>query len=371
MRLAAYSLVAFLTIAICVSAAHAQQRRYSPPRPRTPAPRPQTQQPVPQVANRPSRAPKPDEVVKQEIVSTIMSQIVMGGLHKPTALAVQPKSGALYVAEGDTGLVGKLNDVPGSYRLDPTIENLGADASATPIAISFVEKYTLLVGLGGKENGGPALRTYKILPAGSIDAANSDAPVQLPSGDAIGRFNIMTTGATTFITAQGANGGWVARTDEQNHELTQLMAVEGLGTIKSPSAVAVGRNAELVVAQMGSPTTPADSSVTVFDLKANRRIAQVATGLHDIVGLAISPKTNRVYAVDFSSVAPEQGGLYRLDLIDDEGETVCKATRLMPLDRPSALAFTPDGTLFVATWGSLSADYQDGLLVRIYNDSNL
>ena len=97
----------------------------------------------------------------------------------------------------------------------------------------------------------------------------------------------------------------------------------------------------------------------------------MATGLHDIVGLAISPQSGRLYAVDFASIAPEEGGLYRLDLKKDEGEMVCRATRLMPLDRPTAMAFTPDGTLFVTSLGSLNREHEGGLLIRVYNDSKL
>jgi glucose/arabinose dehydrogenase len=122
---------------------------------------------------------------------------------------------------------------------------------------------------------------------------------------------------------------------------------------------------------MGSATTPADSSLAVFDLHTNKRVAYVATGLHDVVGVAVSPRTNRIYAVDFASAATDQGGLFRLDLVTEDGETVCKTTRLMPLDRPSALAFAPDGTLFITTWGSLSEAHQEGCLVRIYEDSQL
>jgi hypothetical protein len=115
---------------------------------------------------------------------------------------------------------------------------------------------------------------------------------------------------------------------------------------------------------------PADSRLTFFDSRNGRPYLDVPTGLNDITSLAISPK-GHMYAVDFSHIDPNEGGLYRIDLIKDAGEWICQPARLMTLASPSAIAFREDGELLITTFKSHNNEHKGGLLIRVYNDSKL
>jgi hypothetical protein len=70
--------------------------------------------------------------------------------------------------------------------------------------------------------------------------------------------------------------------------------------------------------------------------------------LHDLTGVAYSPKTGRLYGVDFAWAAPAEAGLFELAI---EGDTV-KPRKIVALDKPTALAFDPQGNLYVTILGT-------------------
>jgi hypothetical protein len=55
-------------------------------------------------------------------------------------------------------------------------------------------------------------------------------------------------------------------------------------------------------------------------------------------------------------MAPEEGGLFRLDAETKEGAQSLKAVKIASLDKPTALAFAPDGTLYVTVVGPKGAE---------------
>jgi hypothetical protein len=122
---------------------------------------------------------------------------------------------------------------------------------------------------------------------------------------------------------------------------------------------------------MGEPIDKPDSTILIYDPNSGRSLASVASGLYDLVALAVSPKSGRLYGLDLADGAPTAGGLYRLDLKNEDGEMICKPARMMTLNRPVAMAFRPDGELMIVTLDTHTREYQGGLLVRIYNDSEL
>ena len=156
-------LCGLLALARCeVSEAQAQQYRQGYSRTR---PRPQMANPnaVPQMAARPQRPPtgQPGDVVEQQVLSTIMSQVVLGGLDNPAGIAIQPKSNDVFVAETGAGRIGRLNDVPGQYALIPVLagfEQLDSSYEVGPQALAFVDKYTLAVGT----NMPKPIRVYRV-----------------------------------------------------------------------------------------------------------------------------------------------------------------------------------------------------------------
>ncbi|MCA9102229.1 MAG: hypothetical protein R3C10_08800 [Pirellulales bacterium] len=385
MRVTRFLLVLGL-VGVLSTNAFAQQRSSRDYRPQ------QTQTRAPQrtradVAARPTREPqregRPGEIVDEKVLNTIFSQVVVDGLENPTGIAVQPTTGDVFVAESGAGRVGRLHDVPGEYRLEPVVtgfavETLGSERNGYrvgPLGLAFINKYTIAVGGGGKTYGQDTVDVYRVRNAGTVSADEPTYTLGPVTNDAGNYFGIAANESVLFTTFNGRqSGGGLARstiTDGTPGELEQI-AIEGPADgYAAPTAIAIGRRGELVVAQMGSLDVPADSRISFFDSRNGRAYLDVPTGLNDVTGLAISPKTGRMYATDFSHIAPDEGGLYRIDLVKDAGEWICEPVRLMTLNAPSGLAFRDDGELMITTFKSHSSEHKGGLLIRIYNDSKL
>ena len=64
------------------------------------------------------------------------------------------------------------------------------------------------------------------------------------------------------------------------------------------------------------------------------------------------PLSKRLFALDFAWLPDREAGLYRLDKVGTgDGQTV-NAIKITALDKPSAMAFAPDGTLYVTVFGT-------------------
>jgi glucose/arabinose dehydrogenase len=92
------------------------------------------------------------------------------------------------------------------------------------------------------------------------------------------------------------------------------------------------------------------------------------TSLNDITAVAYSPKSKLLYATDFAWMAATEGGLFRLDADQKNTATSVKAVKIAGLDKPTAMAFAPDGTLYITVVGPKKADEnapKEGSLVKI------
>jgi glucose/arabinose dehydrogenase len=119
---------------------------------------------------------------------------------------------------------------------------------------------------------------------------------------------------------------------------------------------------------MGEINKPHDSLLTFYSAKTGMKIMNLETGLYDISGLAYSPKTKLLYATDFAWMADSEGGLFRLDSDPKNAATSLKTVKIAGLDKPTAMAFAPDGTLYITVVGPKKADEnapKDGKLVNI------
>ena len=87
--------------------------------------------------------------------------------------------------------------------------------------------------------------------------------------------------------------------------------------------------------------------------------------MHDITGLAYSPKTGKLYATDFAwaEEVKTTGGLFELVIEGDE----VKPKKLLSLDRPTALAFDKEGALYITVFGTgkETGDKPNGGLIRL------
>ena len=137
--------------------------------------------------------------------------------------------------------------------------------------------------------------------------------------------------------------------------------------VDAPVPLTFSPQGDLVVGQMGEINVPGDALLTVYDPKSGELKSSAKMGLNDPTGLAYSPKTGKLYVLDFSWIDTTKGGLFRLDV---DGDTV-KATQIVRLDKPTAMAFDADGKLYISVYGTAreGSDRAPGRIVVI--DSGL
>ncbi|HEX5105187.1 MAG TPA: hypothetical protein VFV87_15310 [Pirellulaceae bacterium] len=295
---------------------------------------------------------------------------VVGGLSNPCGIAIQPGTGQVFVSDSATGRVcrivdGKLEDVIAGSPKD--VYGKGPFYDIGPLGLVFTDPNTLVVGDGGFKDGEEYLRVFTV-PEGGKPALDyeKDAKKLGPlekTDDLVGEGNLYGLAATktaVYVTCNGDDTkGWVSKVDIDGSnfgKLERYIATKEQVEVDAPVGITISSRGEIVVGQMGEVNKPKDSLLTFYSAKTGKKILNLETGLYDIAGLAYSPKTGLLYAVDFAWMAPEEGGLFRLDAENKDGAQSLKAVKIASLDKPTALAFAPDGTLYVTVVGPKGAE---------------
>jgi DNA-binding beta-propeller fold protein YncE len=305
---------------------------------------------------------------------------VVGGLSNPCGVAIQPGTGHVFVSDSATGRVGrvvdgKLQDVIAGSEKD--VYGKGPFYDIGPLGLLFLDQNTLVVGDGGLKDGFEYLRVFTVPEAGkpALDYekdAKKSGPLE-PAEGIVGEGNLYglaANKAAVYVTCNGDDTkGWIAKADIDGTKLGKLeryIATKEQVEVDAPVGITMSKEGHIVVGQMGEVNKPNDSLLTFYSAKTGQKILNLETGLHDIAGLAYSPKTGLLYAVDFAWIKPEDGGLFRLDS-DNSGASV-KVTKIASLDKPTAMAFAPDGTLYITVVGPKKADENaptEGKLLKI------
>jgi hypothetical protein len=86
--------------------------------------------------------------------------------------------------------------------------------------------------------------------------------------------------------------------------------------------------------------------------------------------LAYSPRSGNLYALDLAWSDAKEAGLYRIDASRQDGQMSAKAVKIASLEKPTALAFASDGTLYITLLGAAAegAKEKPGQVVKITGD---
>ncbi|PQO26013.1 hypothetical protein C5Y96_21415 [Blastopirellula marina] len=295
----------------------------------------------------------------------IKPEVILEGLKCPSGVAVQPETGTVFVAETAASQVIRVVD----GKAEVVVKDFPADEYGKgpvyqigPLGLAFLDKNRLVVGDGSLKDGEEVIRIFDVPENGkealAADAGQKTNPLAA-EGDIPGEGNfygVAIDAGEIYTTANGDDKkGWVARVTvdkEKVGKLERFIATKESVNVDAPAAIAISPRREVVVGQMGEINDQKDSLLTFYDQKSKSLLLSLPAEVFDLVGLAFSPKTGRLYAVDYSWADPKQGGLYRLDAVRRDGKQVVKATKLLDLDQPTALAFNNEGELFITLFGN-------------------
>jgi DNA-binding beta-propeller fold protein YncE len=232
-----------------------------------------------------------------------------------------------------------------------------------PLGLAFLDGSHLVVGDGSRKKGEELVRVYK-LPATPPPADNwikEDAaefklgPIKSGDESSTGEgdfFGVAVGHGAIWVTCHGDDSkGWIAKSEVKDGKpgpLKPTIATKTATQVAGPGPITFTPDGkELVVGLMGDLNSEErDSVLAFFDPADGSFKRKMNAGLYDITGLAYSPKTKKLYATDFAWKKPRDGGLFELTVDGDK----MKATRIVALEKPAALAFNPAGHLYVTVF---------------------
>jgi DNA-binding beta-propeller fold protein YncE len=316
---------------------------------------------------------------------------LLDGLNHPCGIAVRPSETAgrheIFVAESGAGRVIRVwNDQP--KEIDDVVTGfertpLGEGGTPVgPMGLYFLDRNHLVVGASGGD-GTAGLRLYELTDeptAQSATDAKQIVNLAAVEGDgtapqrehvyAMTRTHANDNVADSLVVSCFSN--------DETGELQRIAIRAGtLGKIQRfadarttpPAAVTTSEQGYVVAGWVGRLDVPHDSQLAFYNPLDGSKLMELAVDLHDILGLAYSPKTGNLYAVDAAWMDTSNGGVFRIDAAHEIESQNAVAVKLASVLRPSAIAFASDGTLYVTAFGELSRDTPTtGILVRIKGD---
>lgn len=297
----------------------------------------------------------------------VKTETVVSGLNNPCGIAIQPETGHVFVSDSGTGKVvrvvdGKAEDVITGSPKD--VYGKGPMYDIGPLGLLFLDKNTLVVGDGGFKDGEEYVRVFTVPEPGKPalnydkDAKEKIGPLAA-EGDVKPEGNLYGLAATPnaiYVTCNGDDTkGWISKIERNGTKFGKLersIATKEQVEVDAPVAITINAEGQIVVGQMGEINKPKDGLLTFYSAKTGKKLLNLETGLFDITGLAYAPKTGLLYATDFAWMEPGEGGLFRLDRETKDGTQSVKATKIVKLDKPTALAIAEDGSVYVTIIGT-------------------
>ncbi len=298
---------------------------------------------------------------------------VVVNLLNPSGLAVQPGTGDVYIADSGASRILRYGLILNSDKHEVTevitgfpkdVYGKGPMYDIGPLGLLFLDENTLVVGGGGNKDGEELLRFYELPTAGALKTANQMKFEMGPLGPGEqtetgeGNFYALAkSGDAIFVTCNGDDTkGWISRCTIEGgepKEFATFIATKEATQVDAPVGICTDKDGNLLVGQMGEITVPADSLLTCYNPETGEMLWNAETGRFDISALAMHPESGTLYCLDFGWMDEAEGGLYRLDITDNEdGSKSVTSVKIDTLDKPAAMAFNEQGQLFVVDFGT-------------------
>ncbi len=317
---------------------------------------------------------------------------ILSGLKAPCAVSVRPEGGQpseVFVAERGAGRIVRVvtNRPDAAEDVITGFPSKGSSASKPNSlgiqSLCFLDHLRLVVA-GGDDTGKPFFRLYELQNiTGRLKFDDQKQNVELSDDeltkDEIRSFHdlararsndrvadMLLMGATN---EHGPAGLW-----KLNLRANTLGEIAPFDTAtESEKAAAIGGIAVAgtgyIVVATGEEGGSDAGDVLRFLNPVDRTVAlRAPTDLQNIVGLAYDPTTGDLYAANAKASDPSAAGVYRLDDAGVPGKPRCQGSKIAAVSRPTALAFGPDGVLYVTSLGKPGESDDSGALLKIVRE---
>jgi hypothetical protein len=244
-----------------------------------------------------------------------------------------------------------------------------------PFCLLFLDEKHLVVGTSGAP---PELRLYELADAGhalSADGAKQKVAPDLPVNDSeakfaefIGLTRTRSNGSVADMLLATIRGVGVWKVPVRANVLGEMSRLESMPRFLdiTPTVLTISEQGYLLTVDYNESSRSIKSRFVFLNPTNGQVVLGFDPGLVDVRGVTYSPKSGNLYAVATVYGKDEQG-LFRLDDARQPGEREVTVTKLSDIREPTAMAFGPDGALYVTTLGDKSKD-DDGALLKITGD---
>jgi hypothetical protein len=300
----------------------------------------------------------------QEVSTTV----VLKDLQRPCGIAARPAGTAdryeLFIAESGAGRVERWSNLKPNEK-ETVISGFTAQSTERPVlqtgplSLLFLDPGLLIVGVS-PDDGQGLLRIFELPEHDEILSANQPRERVSAGPEETACWALARTRANEFvqdrlvsIVRDPNQVGSLYKSRIQAGTLGDMQPFGNEGAAVQPtnvSAVTTSPTGRIVaVARVGD--SDGDGSRLMFFNPIDGTIeVAMPLNLPQVVALAYSPTTSNLYVADFS------GGIHRIDDTSQPGRPACRAVKVVEVPRPTALAFAPDGALYVTVFGEASND---------------
>ena len=331
-------------------------------------------------------------------------ETVLTGLNRPSSIAIRP-GGAddnyeIFIAEPGAGRIVKY--ISGQVETQPAITGFDSDGKKEnadgPQSLVFLDRIRLVVVTSGDDRDA-LVRSYELRDEEAITADSTKEQVGVAAQDGIRRG---TDALRLHAAARTISNDRVpdllivtATGDAERRSLWKLPVRAGtIGELvpfttetdgdasSKPAAITVSEQGFVVVAGSAGANDPS-SEIVFYNPIDGAPLLRLPCDLPSIMALAYSPRTGNLYAAaaqvsqadDLSSVSQADdlssgistAGVYRIDDASKPGAPASRATKVADVNGPTAIAFAPDGSLYVSA-NKKNDTSKNGVLLKITGD---
>ena len=322
------------------------------------------------------------------IADDVTVDTVLTDLNEPSSVEIRPGGAPeryeVFVADSGARRVIKIASNASNRPTDvitgfPTASVPGnRRPMGNPSGLLFLDEKHIVVGISGAP---PELRLYELTEAGTpltADGAKQKVAPDLPGEKPEAIFGVFAGLARTrsndfvadmLLAAFRGTGVW--KLPVRANMLGEMSALESKPSFR-PTAFLLSSPTALAISEQGYLLAVDDGSRSIRNrfMFLNPTNGQVVLGfdpgLTDVRGVAYSPKSGNLYALA-KAYGKDEEGLFRLDDASKPGEQQITVMKVADFKQATALAFGPDGAVYVTTLGDKTKD-DDGALLKLTGD---